>query len=152
MALELRPIEMREGRALTGQNPMDVLALSLSRPSPCYLWVVTYWDKICGVFGLTLFEEGLGVPWFVSNEVPFSDYASRGLFLRKSRDLVSFMKSRCTHMINYVSLENTKAVRWLRWLGFTIDENETYTFDRDPDLRFCHVRMGCGKGGETDGS
>ena len=151
MALELRPIELREGWAATGMDPMVILALSLSLSNPENRWVVTYRERICGVFGMTLFEEGeMGVPWFVSNEIPFASYANRGIFLRSSRDLTRLMQSRCQYMTNIVSLENTKSIKWLRWLGFTIDETNTFKFDRDPSLHFCYLWLDCGKGGEKE--
>jgi hypothetical protein len=149
MALDLREIELREGWAFTGEEPMECLALSLARSR--YLWVVTIDDKICGVFGLTIQEyEGgiLGTPWFVSNEAPFSTFALRGLFLRTSKQIVLFMQSCCDQLTNIVSLENKEAVRWLRWLGFTLDESNQMTFDRDPELHFVLVRWVRGKGGE----
>jgi len=148
MALELRPIELREGWAVSGVDPMDCLALSIYRSR--YLWVVTMDGKICGVFGLTMqMMDGviLGTPWFVSNEEPFSTFKSRGLFLRLSKQIVLFMQSCCDQLTNIVSLENKEAVRWLRWLGFTLDENYQLTSDRDPELHFVLVRWS-GKGGE----
>jgi len=148
MALDLRAIELREARAFTGADPEEVLALSIA--NSCFLWVATYESKICGVFGLTIqeFEGGiLGTPWFVSNEVPFSTRKSRGLFLRTSKQIVLLMQGICDQLTNIVSLENKEAVRWLRWLGFTLDESNQMTFDRDPDLHFVLVRW-VGKGGE----
>jgi hypothetical protein len=32
-------------------------------------------------------------------------------------------------------------VRWLRWLGFTVDETNQHTFDRDPELHFVWFSM-----------
>jgi len=142
MALDLRPIELREGWASTGEEPMERLALSLSLSR--YLWVITYREKICGVFGLAVnTEEGVvyGTPWMLSNALPFAPYSHRGLFLRTSKQIVMLMRSKVDLLMNIVSLENTESVRWLRWLGFTVDETTQHTFDRDPELRFVWFSM-----------
>ena len=142
MALDIRPIELREGQASTGEEPLELLALSISRSR--YLWVITYMEKICGVFGLHIFEENgvkYGSPWMLSNDLPFASYSNQGLFLRTSKQLVQFMKSKVDLLMNIVSLENKESCRWLRWLGFTFVESQSYTFDRDPGLHFVWFRM-----------
>jgi hypothetical protein len=141
MALDLRPIEVREGRASTGEEPLELLALSLARS--CYLWVATINEKICGFFGLAVYtEEGVtyGTPWFLSNDLPFAVHSNRGLFLKSSKRIVLFMKSKVDVLMNIVSLENVHSVRWLRWLGFQIDD-KPFTFDRDPELHFVWFSM-----------
>jgi len=142
MALDIRPIELREGQASTGEEPLELLALSISRSR--YLWVITYMEKICGVFGLHIFEENgvkYGSPWMLSNDLPFASYSNQGLFLRTSKQLVQFMKSKVDLLMNIVSLENKESCRWLRWLGFTFVESQSFTFDRDPGLHFVWFRM-----------
>jgi len=142
MALDIRPIELREGQASTGEEPLELLALSISRSR--YLWVITYMEKICGVFGLHIFEENgvkYGSPWMLSNDLPFASYSNQGLFLRTSKQLVQFMKSKVDLLMNIVSLENKESCRWLRWLGFTFIESQSFTFDRDPGLHFVWFRM-----------
>jgi hypothetical protein len=141
MALDLRDIELREGRATTGEEPMERLALSISLSR--YLWVITYRGEICGIFGLAVNkEEGViyGTPWMLSNDLPFATHSNRGIFLRSSKQIVLFMKSKVDVLMNIVSLENVDSVRWLRWLGFHIDD-KPFTFDRDPELHFVWFSM-----------
>jgi len=142
MALAIRQIELREGWASTGKDPAELLALSISRSRS--LWVITYKEKIRGVFGLAVGTEGdvtYGTPWFLSNDLPFASYMNRGLFLRTSKQLVRFMKSKVDLLMNIISLENKESCRWLRWLGFTFIESQSFTFDRDPGLHFVWFRM-----------
>jgi hypothetical protein len=141
LALDLRAIELREGWASTEQDPMERLALSISLSK--YLWVITYRRKICGVFGLAISaEEGVtyGTPWMLSNDIPFATHSHRGLFLRTSKQVVMVMRSKVDLLMNIISLENKESVRWLRWLGFKIDD-KPFTFDRDPDLHFVWFSM-----------
>jgi hypothetical protein len=142
MALDLRPIELREGLASTGEEPMERLALSISLSR--YLWVITYKEKICGIFGFAINKEEeivYGTPWMLSNDLPFASYSNRGLFLRTSKHIVMFMRSKVDMLMNIISLENKESVRWLRWLGFSLDENTSFTFDRDPELHFVWFSM-----------
>jgi hypothetical protein len=133
MSLDLRPIEVRESWASAGVTPEEALAHSIGASR--YVWVITCDDKVCGVFGLAI-QEQIGIPWLLSNEVPFALRESRGLFLRTSKQIVMLMLSKVDMLVNIVSLENVDSVCWLRWLGFTIDETKTFTFDRDPNLHF----------------
>jgi len=150
MALELRPLEIREGWAVSGMNYLTTLALSISLSEPQDLWVSTVGGEVSGIFGITIFEEGeMGVPWFVSNSKTFATRTNQKLFLRYSRDIIEWMEFRCAYMINVISLKNTKSIRWLRWLGFEIDESQAFTYDRDPELKFVFMRRDHGKGGET---
>lgn len=151
MALELRPIELREGWAISGMDYRDTLALSISLSQPQDLWVSTVGGEVSGIFGITLFEEGeMGVPWFVSNTKTFATRTNQKLFLRYSRDFIEWMEYRCTYMVNVISTENTKSIRWLRWLGFEIDTTNTFSYDHDPALQFCYMKREHGKGGHTE--
>lgn len=139
MALELRPIEIREGQAAHGAEADELLAASIACSR--YAWVITYRGKVCGVFGLALRHDPLedvtiGVPWLLSTESTFSVH--RGLFLRTSKDVVDFMRSKCDLLTNFVSEENVPSIRWLRWLGFTISPDRIYF---ENDLTFPFVRF-----------
>lgn len=139
--LQLREIEVREGRASLGMESLEALSLSISTSR--HLWVITYKGKICGVFGLAIQGE-TGIPWLLSNEVPFSLQSNRGLFLRESRKVVEYMKTKCDLLTNSVSIENHESIRWLRWLGFTVDDKNLFTFERDPTLLFARFTMRTG--------
>lgn len=63
--------------------------------------------------------SGIGVPWLLS-----SSYAleHRREFLRLSPSVVAEMLNICPTLVNHVHCKNKLSIRWLRWLGFTIDE------------------------------
>ena len=56
--------------------------------------------------------------------------------LRRSRNVVHDMLSRYDELYNYVDARNTQAIRWLRWLGFTIMDTEPYGLCGLPFHRF----------------
>jgi hypothetical protein len=143
MALELRPIELKEGQVAHGLPTDELLADSIASSS--YAWVITWRGRVCGVFGLALHkgpELTVGVPWLLSNEAPFR--VASGLFLRTSKDIVEFMRTKCDLLTNIVSEANETSIRWLRWLGFTMVP-EKIIFDNDPTFPFVRFTMG-GKG------
>ena len=47
-------------------------------------------------------------------QVPFT-------FARMSRPFLRLMKDRHLRLTNHVDVRNALAIRWLRWLGFTLD-------------------------------
>ncbi len=76
---------------------------------------------IWGVGGSPL--TGKGVPWLVaSNLLEDKDYAVN--FLRGSCYYVNMMKDGWDSLSNYVYVENTKAIRWLKVLGFVMKPPE----------------------------
>lgn len=64
---------------------------------------------------------GVGRPWLVGTE-SLDDNAI--IFLRRCRDGVKEMLSLYSTLENYVDARNRRAIAWLRWLKFTICEQE----------------------------
>jgi len=59
---------------------------------------------------------GVGAPWFLATEKLQSH---RVKFLRLNRQYLSKMLDIFPHLIDYVDVRHTRAIRWLSWLGFT---------------------------------
>jgi hypothetical protein len=72
---------------------------------------------------------GRGVPWMVASAT--LDRHQR-LFLRHCRPAVEQMGRMFRHLCNHVDARNTKAVRWLAWLGFTVHPAQPHGPDRLP--------------------
>ncbi len=64
-----------------------------------------------------------GIPWMIGTH--FIDKTPKS-FLRKCRDVVCKISNNFDYLVNYVDARNTRAVEWLKWLGFTINEAEPY--------------------------
>jgi hypothetical protein len=60
-----------------------------------------------------------GRPWMVGTH--HLDRHSR-LFLRRCRKQVAAMHRRYPVLVNCVAAANTRAIRWLQWLGFQVDD------------------------------
>lgn len=59
-----------------------------------------------------------GIPWLLTAE-EMPRHARRLIPL--SRAYIDDARRRYKSMGNYVDARNTKAIRWVRWLGFTVD-------------------------------
>ena len=62
---------------------------------------------------------GHGVPWLLSSRRAL---AHRREFLLQSPPIIEQMLSVCPRLSNHVHAENRLSVRWLKWLGFTVDK------------------------------
>lgn len=72
------------------------------------------------VFGVTHTNDisGVAIPWLITTN-RLEKHAR--LFLAHCRGVVMGMRSGCRLLVNYVDARNTRAIKWLRWLGFTLD-------------------------------
>ena len=61
---------------------------------------------------------GYGVPWMLGTDevVTYQKH-----FLRRNRSFVLRMHQEFDRLYNWVDARNVVAIRWLRWLGFTIE-------------------------------
>ena len=77
--------------------------------------------------------EGRGCPWLMAADA----FETRGFDIaRLSRPLLAGMRDLYPHLENRVDARHTKAVRWLSWLGFTIDSPARWGVEGRPFHRF----------------
>ncbi len=65
------------------------------------------------------FLSGVGVPWLLSTEQALKH---KRQFLELSPPVIQEMLDMCPKLVNYVHADNKLSIRWLRWLGFTIED------------------------------
>ena len=74
-----------------------------------------------------------GVPWMLStNELP-KHYR---YFARGSKGYINYLKEHFLRLENYVDARNKLAVRWLGWLGFTVEPPTLFGAEQLPFHRF----------------
>ncbi|MCX7366708.1 MAG: hypothetical protein NTV97_33515 [Alphaproteobacteria bacterium] len=116
-AIELRAGDAMEVAAL-GATKDEAFRTSLARS----LWAETY--LVDGVpaamvgLGLSAFVGGHGVPWLLTS--PLCERHKKR-FLVESRRQVARMLAEVSPLMNVVHADYGRAVRWLAWLGFTLD-------------------------------
>ncbi len=89
-----------------------------------------------GVAGGTIISN-VGVPWMISsNELPQHAFA----FLAGSQEVIKNMLAEFGYLRNFVDARNTHAIRWLKWLGFTIHPAVTHGVEQIPFHPFEYTR------------
>jgi hypothetical protein len=128
--IEIVPATMEHARAidLRGGDAREIAACGLSKERAlaqslaCSLWAETYLvdGEVAAIMGLALSSVigGHGVPWLLTG--PACERHKRR-FMVESRRQVARMLAEASPLINYVHADYRRAVRWLGWLGFSID-------------------------------
>lgn len=133
VAARMRAADRAEVLAGGGRSPREALERSLALSSHAWAgWIGTEPAAIFGV-GPAALVCGIGVPWFLGAEV--LERNPRPL-LTISRDWLARIAALYPHLENYVDARNGRAIRWLRWLGFTVHPAVPYGVGRMPFHRF----------------
>jgi hypothetical protein len=117
-----RRLVLREGDAMEvaalGLTPVQALQQSLERS----LWAEAYLidGEVAAIVGLCRANllAGPGVPWLLTG--PACERHAK-TFLKESRRQLARMRATCLPLINFVHADYRRAVRWLGWLGFTLE-------------------------------
>lgn len=75
----------------------------------------------------------VGVPWMIGTQ-EIDSHAKA--FLRRNKAYVEHMAELYNYLVNFVDARNTRAIGWLKWLGFTILEAKPHGPDGLPFHRF----------------
>lgn len=130
--LELREQDKEELLASTGKKQKQALLESLFGSK--YTWVVIIEGKIEAVFGLgENVSPPFGIPWFLaSNKVNLFSYT----FAKESKKFVDkVLPLYYPTMCNLVYANNKDSIKWLKWLGFTVEEDNPIHL-KNPDNPF----------------
>ncbi|MDA8231570.1 MAG: hypothetical protein M0006_09550 [Magnetospirillum sp.] len=114
----LRAADREEVRAACGLAPEEALRLSLAT-SPLAWTGMAAGSPVC-LFGAASpgLLGGPGRPWLLATDALVRHSAA---FLRRNRAYVAAMLDEFGHLANHVDARNSVSVRWLRWLGFTLE-------------------------------
>lgn len=117
--LSMRQADWDELSAVHIDPPLEILQQSVSMSVQCKVGVVNG-DVVC-IFGVGEYPKAphIGIPWLIGTH--YLDRHSR-VFARVSRPVLQMLWGDYTRMVNMVDDRNTKAKRWLQWLGFRLAE------------------------------
>lgn len=123
LSLTMSSVDQREIWAAGHVKPWDAVFLGKmsSRDTKTFLAD----DQVMCIYGIGAGQSlsWHGVPWMLSTE----NLWKHGLhFARGSVAWMKDAKARYIELVNYVDARNTRASRWLSWLGFTIEEAQPY--------------------------
>jgi hypothetical protein len=134
VALNLRAADFDEVFAETGESPHleieEYVLFSLKK------WVILNKHSeavaILGVRPLTQFSK-IGIPWLLGTDGLGN---MKRFFVSVSRPTIENMKGGFDLLINHVDARYTKAVRWLEWCGFTVEEPKPHGVLGEPFHKF----------------
>jgi hypothetical protein len=117
----MRREDAAEIMASHGSTPSE--SLTRGYESSDYITVAYMGDEPLCVFGLVRRDliSGRGTPWMLASE---SVMKYKRQLLIRAPDVVKEMLVLCPILSNHVHKDNKMSVRWLAWMGFTIDEPE----------------------------
>lgn len=116
LARHMRARDVEEIQAASGCNPLT----SVRRSVATSVWARSFFlnGQLMCIAGLALFEGGtLAAPWALSTHM--LDLHPKA-FVKHSREIVRDLLAIHPHLMNFVDARNTKSIRWLRGVGFTI--------------------------------
>lgn len=119
LAASLRQADREELTAIGVEDFEAALKLSLDTSDHAFL-VMTEDQRMICIFGISLIETeyGRGI-WFLGSEL-LREY--RREFLTNSYAVLEQWKKQYGKLYNYVSCNNKKTIRWLKWLGANLSE------------------------------
>lgn len=116
-----RQADIDEMEAASGWTISEALEYALRvsiQPS-----VIVINGEIVAALGDCPHSDDVGIPWLISTTA--MDRHPRA-FLRVCQQLVLGMSERHKTLLNFVDARNTRAIRWLQWLGFQIGPAQPY--------------------------
>lgn len=139
--LRLRDSDIREMDDFVGENPKEALVNLLIVADKLFV-IEDDNEEIVGVFGYSKYlppndNKGAEVYFVASDKLR---NISRIKFLRSSKEIVEKMLQETNRLENFVSSENLASIKWLKWLGFDVEENEPINFE-NPDVPFYRFSM-----------
>ena len=117
LAPRLREADRIEIDAFSDATPDSALLRGLSGDT-CLTGTVDDRPVCMFGFGRTSLISPIGIPWLLGTDEVRSIPKT---FLIKSREIVNRARQRYALLENWVDSENAISIRWLRWLGFSIE-------------------------------
>nr|BDD45115.1 hypothetical protein 5 [bacterium] len=133
IAADVRPQDAAEFWAVAYSTPERAMQQGVDYSDRVYTGRING-QPVCmfGVHCDSLLER-LGTPWMIGSRL-LEQHAIT--FLRHCRAEVQKMLSGYDMLENYVDARNAPAVKWIRWLGFTLEEAKPYGVLGVPFHRF----------------
>jgi len=119
----LRKSDRQEVWASSNKDVDDALQKSFEASTKC--WNIVHGGRAIAAFGVApnTMASHIGSPWLLGTE-EIKDV--RISFLEASIEYTRYMIEDFEVLMNYVDARNTLSIRWLGWLGYTIEKPEPY--------------------------
>lgn len=133
LAPRLRTADRREVMASHGHRGLQALQSSLDRSE--LAWAVRHDGELLSLHGVVRVSilGGTGSPWLLGSR---SLVNHKRALMEISRAHVQGWRERYDFLENWVDAGNALSIRWLRWLGFTLEPAAPYGRFGRPFHRF----------------
>lgn len=134
----LREADKLELRLSCGMGPCTALSLSFQNSKKVYT-AVDDEGKPFAMFGVAGDNPNLGIPWMLGSD---GIYKHASQFIEECKGWLDELEEDYELLMNYVHADNTKAIRWLKWMGFTMVRLvPEYGDGKAPFYEFCKVKQ-----------
>jgi len=118
IAADMRQQDIDEVWASDRKTPLDALRMGWEASHRSVIVMID--DVPCVMIGLVIHDilSGSGVPWLLGTD---SALKHRREFITLVPQIIDEMLDTCPRLHNYVHVDNTVSVRWLKRIGFTLD-------------------------------
>lgn len=115
---DIRPLDREEAEALLGR-PLTAADIRRSATRADIMNTVLVDGEVLGIGGAFTASvlDGAGVPWFLATTSVENHF---GLLVKLGREHIPTLRQRYRRLENFVMASNTRAVRWLKAMGFEI--------------------------------
>ena len=133
VAADMRPIDRLEAKLVGGLEPKAALEASVNRSQWAYAAIADGQPQC--IFGVSTLTDSLlgddGAPWMLGAN---SLCRHARALLIVSRPQIVRMRSEYQRLLTIVHADNHQAIRWLKWLGFSM--GEVFQFKAAPFRKF----------------
>lgn len=138
IADDMRQADIDEVWAARHHSPIDALMIGWEMSDLSV--VVTVNDEPCVMLGLVVRDilSGAGIPWLLGTEGALK---YKRQFLTQVPPIIDEMLNVCPMLYNYVHVENKVSIKWLKRIGFAIDEPLQYGCENELFHKFHLERM-----------
>ena len=135
IASDIRGADRAELWAADHHTPEEAMRKALDRTVDPLVGLVDGVPVVMWGVSPFTFSGRTGIPWLVSTNRLEKHFR---IFLKGCKLYIDKYRNEYDTMFNFVDERNAVAIRWLKWLGFTVEEARPYGKDQLP---FCVFRM-----------
>jgi len=129
----MRKHDIQEVNAATRMGIRNAVKTSVNLSSYSKTGLVND-ELVCmwGVCPISLIS-GSGSPWMLGTDLINE---KQRIFLRRSKPWLDDIRKDYRYLENFVDERNVMSIKWLKWLGFEMDEAEPYGIHGEPFHKF----------------
>lgn len=139
LALDLRPEDEAEVRAMTGREPLESLLHGIQH-SDVPLAIEDDDGSTIGLFGVVTAQTSprVGIVWLLASPKLLKHWRK---LARESRRWVESLQAQYDVLFNLVDERNAVHIRWIQWCGFTfLKRHEALGAEQRPFLEFVRIQ------------